>query len=147
MINKIMHFRRRRMIFKAIHLLQVFSNVILGPPFLKRFALCSRAVVCLSRLSVCDIDVFWPYGWMDQDATWLVDMKVGLSPGHAHCVRWGPSSPSPTERGTSSPAPHFSAHFAVAQSPISATGELLLSYSSVAVKNISTNTAPRGFVR
>jgi len=34
--------------------------------------------VVLSVLSVCNVDVFWPNGWMDQDATWY---EVGLGPG------------------------------------------------------------------
>jgi len=29
-------------------------------------------------LSVCDVGVLWPNGWMDQDVTY---MKVGLGPG------------------------------------------------------------------
>jgi len=32
-----------------------------------------------------------PYGWMDQDATWY----GGRPRSKRHCVRWGPSSPSP----------------------------------------------------
>jgi len=46
--------------------------------------------------------------------------KVGLSPGN---IVLDGDSASPTERGTA--APHFSAHFALARSPISATAELL----------------------
>jgi len=46
--------------------------------------------------------------------------EVGLGPGGI--VRWGLSSP--TERGTA--PPHFSAGFALARLPISATAELLL---------------------
>ena len=38
-------------------------------------------------LSVCDIGVLWPNGWMDQDDSWH-----GGRP-QPHCVRWGPSSP------------------------------------------------------
>ena len=34
---------------------------------LKRYALCYRS---LSRVSVCDVGVLWPNGWMNQDATW-----------------------------------------------------------------------------
>jgi len=44
--------------------------MVLGRPFVKRFAiLCYRAryPVCLS---VCDVGVPWPNGWMDQDETW-----------------------------------------------------------------------------
>ena len=26
-------------------------------------------------------------------------MEVGLGPGHAHCARWGPSSPPPKKNG------------------------------------------------
>jgi len=33
-----------------------------GDPFVKRFALCYQTVVCLS---VCDVGVLWPNGWMD----------------------------------------------------------------------------------
>jgi len=37
------------------------------------------AVGPLSVLSVCNVGVLWPNGWMEQDATWY---KVGLGPGH-----------------------------------------------------------------
>jgi len=36
-------------------------------------------------LSVCDVSVLWPNGWMDQDETWRVGrpgVQVGLVPGH-----------------------------------------------------------------
>jgi len=56
----------------------------------------------LSCLSVCNVDVLWPNGWMDQDATWY----RGRHPLRRHRVRWGPSSPY--VKGRSSP--HFSAH-------------------------------------
>jgi len=39
-----------------------------------------------------------PNGWMNQDATW-----EGRPRPRRHCVRWGPSSPLPTERGMASP--------------------------------------------
>jgi len=64
-------------------------------PFVKRFALCYQTVVCLSVcmsiLSVCDVGVLWPNGWMDQDATWYGDRP---RPWRL-CVRWGPSPPPP----------------------------------------------------
>ena len=61
-------------------------------PFLKQFALCYRSVVCLSCLSVCNVGVLlWPNGWTDQYETW----HVGRLRSWPHCVRWGPSSPSP----------------------------------------------------
>jgi len=47
-------------------------------------------------------------------------MEVGL--GSGHIVLDG--DPAPTERGTAA-LTHFSAHFALARSPISATAELL----------------------
>ena len=68
------------------------ETVIFGRPFLKRFALLS--VRCLSCLSVCDVGVLWPNGWMDQDETW----HGGRPWPRPHCVRWGSSSPP--QRGT-----------------------------------------------
>ena len=70
------------------------NAIIFGRPFVKRFALCYRSVVCLSCLSVCpvcDLRALWPNGWTDQDETWHADR-----PRHwPHCVRWRPSCPSP----------------------------------------------------
>jgi len=59
-------------------------------------ALCYQTIVCLcltvlSVLFVCNIDVLWPNGWMDQDETW----HAGGPQPWPHCVRWGPSSPPP----------------------------------------------------
>ena len=82
-----------------------------GRPFIKRFALCYRTIVlsvcmsvclsvCLSDLSVCNVGVLWPNGWMDQDETW----HAGRPVSRPHCVRWGPSPP---QRGA---VPQFSAH-------------------------------------
>jgi len=45
------------------------SKSVFGRPFVKRFAVCYRTVVCLS-CPVCDVGVLWPNRWMDQDATW-----------------------------------------------------------------------------
>ena len=56
---------------------------------------------------------------MDQDATWYTE--VGLGPGDI--VLYG-NPASPTERGTA--VPHFSAHFPLAGSRISAAAEHLL---------------------
>jgi len=49
-------------------------------------------------LSVCNVGVLWPNGWMDQDETWYTDRPRPWP----HCVRWGPGSPP--QRGT---APNF----------------------------------------
>ena len=46
---------------------------------------------CLSVLSVCDVRALWPNGWTDQDETW----QAGRPWTWPHCVRWGPSYPSP----------------------------------------------------
>jgi len=53
--------------------------------------------VCLSALSVCNVSVLWPNGWMDQDAcTWY----GGRGPWPRRpCVRWGRS---PSRKGRSS---------------------------------------------
>jgi len=45
---------------------------------------------CLSY-PVCDVGVLWPNGWMDQDETW----HAGRPQPWPHCVRSGPTSPSP----------------------------------------------------
>jgi len=57
--------------------------LVFGLSFVKRFALCYRTVVLsvCPVLSVCNVGVLWPNGWMDQDENWH---KVGL--GHGHIV-------------------------------------------------------------
>jgi len=80
-----------------------------GRPFVKRFALSYRTVVCsvLSVPSVCNVGVLWPNGWMDQGGTWY----RGRPRPMRLCVRWGPNSPP--KRGT---APsQFSAHVCCGQ--------------------------------
>jgi len=37
---------------------------------------------CLSVVSVYNVGVLWPNGWMDQDETWQNGMLLLLSPGH-----------------------------------------------------------------
>jgi len=50
------------------------------------------AIVMRCHLSViCNTRVLWPNDFMDQDATWY----AGRHRPWPHCVRWGPSSPSP----------------------------------------------------
>jgi len=48
-----------------------------------------RCLSVLFVLSVCDVRVLWPNGWMDQDVTW----HSGRCRPRSHCVRWGSSSP------------------------------------------------------
>jgi len=79
-----------------LHKYKLLYNFI-GRPFVKWFALCYRTVVLSVCLSVCNVGVLWPNGWMDQDETW----RGGRPRLRPHCVRWRPSSP---QRGT---APNF----------------------------------------
>ena len=51
--------------------------------------------------------MLWPNGWTDQDETW----HAGRPRHWPHCVRWGPSSPSP--KGVQ--PPQFSAHICCGQ--------------------------------
>ena len=76
-----------------------FTASVFGRPFVKRFALCYRSVVCPVCLScpVCDVRALWPNGWTNQDETW----HAGRPRPWPHCVRWGPSSPS--SKGTQPP--------------------------------------------
>jgi len=56
---------------------------------------------CLCWLSVCNVSVLWPNGWMDEeDETW----HGGRPRYRPHCVWWEPSSPK------WSTAPQFSVH-------------------------------------
>jgi len=64
------------------------------------------SIRCLSVLSVCDVGVLWPNGWMDQDETW----HGGRPRPRPHCVRWGPSYPLPKRH-----SPQFSAHVCCGQ--------------------------------
>jgi len=57
-----------------------------------RSMLSVRCPVCLSvSLSVCSVRALWPNDWTDQDET----RRAGRPRAWPHCVRWGPSSPSP----------------------------------------------------
>jgi len=49
---------------------------------------------CLSVLSVCNVGVLWPNGWIDQEATWY-----GLGPGDI--VLDG--DPAPPQKGAQQP--------------------------------------------
>jgi len=73
------------------HCLFLQTSSIFGRPFVKRFALCYRSVVCLSVCPVCDVHALWPNAWTDQDETW----HAGRPRLWPQCVRWGTSSPSP----------------------------------------------------
>jgi len=55
---------------KHIFQLLIIPFFFFGQPFVKRFALCYRTVdLPVSVLSVCDVGVLWPNGWMDEDET------------------------------------------------------------------------------
>jgi len=76
-------------------------------------ALCYHTVA-LSVLSVCNVGVLWPNGWMDQDETW----HGGRPRPRTHC--------SP-ERGTAAPSLFFQPmSIVVIRSPIWATTEHLI---------------------
>ena len=62
--------------------------------------LSDRCLPVLSCLSVCNVGVLWPNGLTHQDETW----HAGRTRPWPHCVRWGPSSPSP--KGHSPPQPN-----------------------------------------
>ena len=65
--------------------------------------LSDRCPVLSVCLSVCDVGVLSPNGWMDQNETW----HNGRHRPNRHCIRWGPSS---TQEGAQPPPPQFSAH-------------------------------------
>ena len=71
-----------------------------GRPFVKRFALCYRTVVCLSVYLVTLVHCGQTVGWMEMP----LGMEVGLGPGDI--VLDGDPAP-PTERGTAAPPPLF----------------------------------------
>jgi len=73
---------------------------VFGQPFVKRFTLCYRTIVCLSACPVCNVGVLSPNGWMDQDETWH---GVGLGPGH---IVLDGDPASPPQKGHS-PSPNF----------------------------------------
>jgi len=72
------------------------KRVVFGRPFVKRFALCYRSVVCLSVLFV----TFVHCGQMDG----RIKMKLGMQVGHStgHIVLDGDPA-SPPQRGTAPP--------------------------------------------
>ena len=90
---------------------------VFGRPFVKRLALRYRTVVCLSVYLVTSV-------YCGQTVEWIkmsLGMEVGLGPGDI--VLDG--DPAPPRKGAQQ-LPHFSAHFSLTRSPISATAELLL---------------------
>jgi len=92
-----------------------YNSNIFGRPF-SPYAI--GPMSCLSVLFVCNVGVLWPNGWMDQDITWYGG--TGLGPDDI-VVDGDPAPP----RKESRQSPYFSAHFALARSPISVTAELL----------------------
>jgi len=79
---------------KAVECATTLPLTVFGRPFVKRFALCYRTVVLSCAVCpVCGVRALWPNGWTDQDETW----HAGRPLPWPHCVRWGPSSPSPKE--------------------------------------------------
>ena len=85
-----------------------YIRQIIGRPFVKWFALCYQTVVCLSVLSVCNVGVLWPNGWIDEDETWH-----GGRPGAGHIVL--DEDPAPRPPKAHSPLPQFSTHVCCGQ--------------------------------
>ena len=80
-------------------------HLLFGRPFVKRFALCYRSVVCLFVcLSVCDVGELWPNSQTVGRIKMKLGLQVGLGPGHI--VLGGDPAP-PLPKGHS---PQFSAH-------------------------------------
>ena len=52
-------------VLSCIYTTMLWWSVIFGRLFVKQFALCYQTFVCLSVLSVFDVGVLWPNGWMD----------------------------------------------------------------------------------
>ena len=87
--------RQKRHVVYGLEPNEQYVAWIFGRPFVKQFTLCYRTVV----LSVCDVGVWRPNGWTDQDETWH-----GCRPRpRSHCVKWGPA---PLPKGAQ-PLPHF----------------------------------------
>ena len=79
------------------------GRAVFGRPFVKRFALCYRSVVCLSCLPVLSLTLVHcgqTVGWIKMK----LGMQVGL--GHEHTALDGDPAPPPL-KGHS---PQFSAH-------------------------------------
>jgi len=77
----------------------MIGSFVFGRPFVKRFALCYRTVVCPVCLWrwYCGRTVWWM--WMP------LGREVDLGPGHI--VLYGDPAPPPTERGTAVLLPIF----------------------------------------
>ena len=92
---------------------------LFGPTVCKtvRPMLSDRCPVLSVCLSVCDVGVLWPNGWMDQNETW----HGGRPWPRPHWVRWGPSPPP---KGAQQP-PSWPISIVAKRLPISATAELL----------------------
>jgi len=95
-------------------LLRVCINcTVLGPSFVKRFALCYRTVV-LSVYPVCNVGALWPNGWTDPDETWHAGRPASALATVCYM------GPRPPKKGGSC-APNFRPMSIVAKrSPISA---------------------------
>jgi len=74
---------------------------------------------CCPDYPVCNVGVVLPNCGMDQDATWYGDRPQP----RRHCVD---GDQAPPRKGAQQPLYHFSAHFALTRSPISAIVELAL---------------------
>ena len=76
----------------VVYLCVIFSTfyIVFGRPFVKRFALCYRYVICLSCLS---LTLVYIVAKRLDGSRW--NLQAGRPRPRPHCVRWGPSSPAP----------------------------------------------------
>ena len=95
------------MVFMFVSIIIARFCLLIGRLFVKWFVLCYQTVVCPVCLSVTLMYCGTRFH-LDQDETWHA-CRPRLWP---HCVRWGPSSPSP--KGPQ-PFPQFSAHICCGQ--------------------------------
>ena len=89
--------------------------------------------VLLVCLSVCNVGVLWPNGWMDQDMP--LGTEVGLSPGHI--VLDG--NPAPHNN-----SPHFSAHVYCGQTVAHLSNYWALVFYMTLLSSVTSIIPPAG---
>jgi len=96
-----------------------YNNVLIHNVYNFGATVCYTTVVCPVCLSVCNVGVLWPNGWVDRGATWY----GGRPRPKRHCVRWRPSSSR--RKGAQYPPTFRPMSIVAKRSPISAIAALL----------------------